>query len=1337
MYVMLIELLVYVLLILIQMIMNKKFSTLVGCLAFGTAFSAVAQVSNFPVSNAYGQVTPCATGLTYRSFGTKSNATLGSEVNKIEADKWYQLRVGEEKNQVLIQERDFKTGEVTLRIVDADKAPLNYSLWQISYDKKDGATGGKFTFKNKETGLGIIFDHKTAYGKDKIATTATSADLKASILEGCNVEWSWFSSNVDNTQKLANEILYANFHDSDKYIVLKKSSRTAANQYGLNIVGTQVVAAVYTAAEAGNKATSCEALTLTPVVAESVVLNAKDINRMIDAQKDGAAGFNFMTPTGIGNRTAMSPEDNSTLDTYKYIAVEDETIVNALLAKAAASLTTEQKESIEIAFKLTDNYYDQWANNKTGGDWNNGQSRETLTGVEEAYKNYEKSKSSTSLQDRLTSAYNLAVALLADYTEYNPEQAKIDIDGWLDAEGEKLVSDSRLDASNYLVSTLTELLKIDGLAWQSAYQKQAEMARRFPIRLQAQIDADPAKNDKYLMVDTARWEEATENPSNSPELYLANKKPDMKNGLYVDARFNFRLTYFPTEDSLLIEPLNASVMTDAEYKADTYWRNSIVARQFISSSDIATGTKGLSASNSELATEEEEGPVAVMLSKLNTKDGWVVTAGGVDYIKGAVNGTLHTCIEFDHSYPYLTRTTLDQAVYTIQLVTDKAPDLTTHRANGVNVVADMSGHVVYDEKEASQNFAHMPATQWVVEYTGCEEDPVARVKVVNREYSNVAFEGQLYKADDNVFIINHNYDNTLGHHNTKFACSDTLKFTKVDPVNTLGYLNPGDKVIENTFKLKQFFDYGTDPYYLNAVKQGKDTLLRAQAEGSNFELVPFEIGRYQKAENSYVVRSSESLPYGYTSEAAGATQLYKSVYMLKVKDGDNINNDHLFVGINKNGKYCVADTLDMKSDYTLATFALKENNHWTADNEDGHYYALVRVDNVWAWPVDEDGNTNYDPAKVVGWSYNLVDEDKLAIEQGQLDAKVENLCQDRTESFILEADTMPYYRRVVGLKTEKFYSTNNENRTLGESVIDGVTYMNIFSAVEEPERNNEFFIDTAHVNVSSMPTYLLALDVEAKKTAECNHEDHPAIGDHYQVIDYLQGRYMVDASVDSVIPAYLKNSVKPFENVYTRYAFVNAIHYQDTLYIMDAADATIKYDRDLYDGKNVAKKVVLKEKAYDGASIAFRLKDQSDDENFYIETKGKQYGYAANGNTWLKEQNHNIVSTGRGYSETGDHNGYWYQNVYEDIYQALLLNTTAQSDATANEDVEVSSVTVIAGNGQITVAGAAGKKVVITNILGQTVANTVVTSDNATIAAPAGVVVVAIEGEDAVKAIVK
>ena len=74
---------------------------------------------------------------------------------------------------------------------------------------------------------------------------------------------------------------------------------------------------------------------------------------------------------------------------------------------------------------------------------------------------------------------------------------------------------------------------------------------------------------------------------------------------------------------------------------------------------------------------------------------------------------------------------------------------------------------------------------------------------------------------------------------------------------------------------------------------------------------------------------------------------------------------------------------------------------------------------------------------------------------------------------------------------------------------------------------------------------------------------------------------------------------------------------------------------------------------------------------------------------------------------------------------------------TANEGIATSEVKVIAGEGNVTIAGAAGKKVVISNILGQVVANTVISSDNAVIAAPAGVVVVAVEGEAAVKAIVK
>ena len=87
--------------------------------------------------------------------------------------------------------------------------------------------------------------------------------------------------------------------------------------------------------------------------------------------------------------------------------------------------------------------------------------------------------------------------------------------------------------------------------------------------------------------------------------------------------------------------------------------------------------------------------------------------------------------------------------------------------------------------------------------------------------------------------------------------------------------------------------------------------------------------------------------------------------------------------------------------------------------------------------------------------------------------------------------------------------------------------------------------------------------------------------------------------------------------------------------------------------------------------------------------------------------------------------------------QALVVRLEPTDAPTANDEISTSEVKVIAGDGQITISGAAGKKVVVSNILGQVVANTVITSDNATIAAPQGVVVVAVEGEEAVKAIVK
>ena len=111
---------------------------------------------------------------------------------------------------------------------------------------------------------------------------------------------------------------------------------------------------------------------------------------------------------------------------------------------------------------------------------------------------------------------------------------------------------------------------------------------------------------------------------------------------------------------------------------------------------------------------------------------------------------------------------------------------------------------------------------------------------------------------------------------------------------------------------------------------------------------------------------------------------------------------------------------------------------------------------------------------------------------------------------------------------------------------------------------------------------------------------------------------------------------------------------------------------------------------------------------------------------------HNTVGTSEDHD---DHTG----SIDEIMRDAQIFSLSEGDDVpTSNEAIDAeSTVKVVAVNGGIQVLNAAGKTVTVTNVLGQTVASTVVSSDNATIATPAGVVVVAVEGEAAVKAIVK
>ncbi|MDY6004793.1 MAG: DUF6383 domain-containing protein [Parabacteroides sp.] len=85
---------------------------------------------------------------------------------------------------------------------------------------------------------------------------------------------------------------------------------------------------------------------------------------------------------------------------------------------------------------------------------------------------------------------------------------------------------------------------------------------------------------------------------------------------------------------------------------------------------------------------------------------------------------------------------------------------------------------------------------------------------------------------------------------------------------------------------------------------------------------------------------------------------------------------------------------------------------------------------------------------------------------------------------------------------------------------------------------------------------------------------------------------------------------------------------------------------------------------------------------------------------------------------------------------AEMFAIAETTSPTANEAVAAAEVSVVAVNGAIIVKGAAGKVVTVANILGQTIANQVAASDNVTIAAPAGIAVVTVDGE-ATKVVVK
>ena len=300
------------------------------------------------------------------------------------------------------------------------------------------------------------------------------------------------------------------------------------------------------------------------------------------------------------------------------------------------------------------------------------------------------------------------------------------------------------------------------------------------------------------------------------------------------------------------------------------------------------------------------------------------------------------------------------------------------------------------------------------------------------------------------------------------------------------------------------------------------------------------------------------------------------------------------------------------------------------------------------------------------------------------------------------------------------------------------------------------YVDTAYVNRGTghiKPQYLLAVGPKFYN-AQCTSCDIPITPATY-------GRYLMNMTDSARVkgfdpdltghPTFNKQVRDPaylWNDTWDRLAFVPAVHVGDTLYILNvSAHEAVKWLEDnfiqLVDNDEPALNYIklgnhplvdkrrLDNNLHKDYVWSMRFYERGNYEDFLLESETTNRSTATGPmiapmfGGWVRLQNQEMVIN-RG--------SYWDAILDAEKWNTECANMAAE-EAVGNE--AVAAVKVVAGTGSVTILNAAGRQVVISNVLGQTVAKAVLTSDNATVDAPKGVLVVAVEGESAVKAVVK
>jgi hypothetical protein len=689
--------------------------------------------------------------------------------------------------------------------------------------------------------------------------------------------------------------------------------------------------------------------------------------------------------------------------------------------------------------------------------------------------------------------------------------------------------------------------------------------------------------------------------------------------------------------------------------------------------------------------------------------------------------------------------------------------------------------LTYDPLNVNPKF--IPAYQWVVKKTRSTNPTVSPIKITNREFPDQEVTIQLFSGKKTATLYG--------------AEVDTAGFVAVEKKykedQYLGYYHiTAEQAKLSTYALNYYHRLNATDYFLGPDEGGSNLVVKSD-EKTEFRFTPVSGAvayGYTVARTGDIADLAQLVRVAYVVTNKTGTEGFESN-----------DEDRYILSTTGHGAFLLKTHNVLAKENDREYFALLDTLAVDKVIVGGHPISYEKVgisdDNLWAYSqVQRESRTSaFHPEVYSAPLYRRFDGyDKYTYGKGQLVTK-EPYGDDTNSPVWLKftnARNKGYQFLSENAGGEYRQGVTNPNLSF-------LGYKNIDQFKESDSLQYTFFVDTAFSarkldpkadEFTAKPQYMLALNPDRQKADKVRkvvyEESHYIDADGNPVTELVEGKDTFTYDLPAMVRGYYLFNAQDSVNVGNadyvgnaaygakddvRLAFVDGVHMADTFYVLPQAYGNKvngkkkvltsvlqeNYEQELYGlapvykhylGENThyeprllgvnARNEHVSDLSKNGKSMVFQFRlipNENEERIFLIESTTEEFLPDGSLNQmgpswarWIKLQNDVPVITNaiRFYDVSGQSG-------------AALFNVQGGvvDGATAVKPVATSEVKVISEVGAIQVLNAAGKKVAVSNILGQTVANSVLSSDNARIVLPKGIVVVAVEGEPAIKAIVK